>query len=198
CCREVPRVAAEVEIELPQRSKAVTPVRFPHPFRCAPLRHSSISPAPVLRSSDLRNGYRHLRVPIRREFQLCPRSSPRDYPEANLRQPNPDTFPVRKLRRKRTATLPCPQACEPATLDCTGCARNPGRPPAQECRRSHYPARWPRLANTRVQAVQAFYRLLWPYETMPRNRRRSDDCNPDAARLGPSVPLENPRPRAGD
>src|SRR5262249_42400402 len=99
------------------RNKAATPPRFLHPSRCGQMRRSSISPVPLWRSLDLRIGCRHLRVPIRREFPLCPRSSLRDYPEANLRLPNPDTFLVQKPSRKQTATLPCPPAVEPATRD---------------------------------------------------------------------------------
>src|SRR5262249_39311850 len=117
CCREMSPDTGEAESEYPPRNKAATPPRFPYPFRCGLLRHSSISPAPAWRSFDLRNGCRHLQVPIRREFPLCPRSSPRGYREASLRPPNPDTFLVRKPSRKQTATLPCPQADEPATLD---------------------------------------------------------------------------------
>src|SRR5215211_3569715 len=94
------------------RNKAVTPPRFPHPSRRGPLRHLSISPAPAWRSFDLRTGCRRLRVPILREFLLCPRSSPRGYPEVNLRPRNPDTFLVRKPSRKRRATLQCPQGVE--------------------------------------------------------------------------------------
>src|SRR5512132_1615553 len=107
----------EAENEYPTRNKAATPPRFPHPFRCGPLRHFSISRAPAWQSFDLRSGCRHPPVPILREFPLCPRSSPRDYPEANLQLLNPDTFLVRKPSRKRRATLPCPQVGEPATLD---------------------------------------------------------------------------------
>src|SRR3954466_4263346 len=107
----------EAENEYLLRNKAVTPPRFRHPFRCGPLRHSSISPAPAWRSFDLRTGCRRPRVPIRREFPLCPRSSPRGYPVANLQLPTPDTFLVRKPSRKQTVTLPCPQAGEPATRD---------------------------------------------------------------------------------
>src|SRR5262245_37927867 len=99
------------------RNKAVTPPRLPHPSRCEQMRHSSISRGLAWRSFDLRIGYRHPPAPIRREFPLSPRSSPRGYPEANLRLPNPDTFLVRKPSRKQTATLPCPLAVEPATLD---------------------------------------------------------------------------------
>src|SRR5215216_3381899 len=107
----------EVGNEYLPRNKAVTPPRFPHPSRRGPLRHLSISPAPAWRSFDLRNGCRRPRVPILREFPLCPRSSPLGCREANLRPPNPHTFLVRKPSRKRRATLPCPQGAEPAMLD---------------------------------------------------------------------------------
>src|SRR5215813_11473835 len=100
----------EGENEYPPGNRTATPPRFPHPFRCGQLRHLSISPAPASRSFDLRIGCPHLRVPIHREFRLCPRSSLRGYPEVNLQPPNPDTFLVRKRSRKPTATLPCLQA----------------------------------------------------------------------------------------
>src|ERR1700757_2032116 len=103
--------------EYPPMNKAATPLQFPHPFRCEPLRHSSISRALVWRSFDLRIGCRNPRVPILRGFPLYPRSSPRDYQEVNLQLPNPETFLARKRSRKQTATLPYPQAGEPATLD---------------------------------------------------------------------------------
>src|SRR5436190_20193407 len=148
----------EAENEYPPRNKAATPPRFPHPSPCGPLRHFSISRAPAWRSFDLRNGCRHPRVPILREFPLCPRSSPHGYPEANLQLLNPGTFLVRKRLRKQTATLPCPQGGEPATLDETGCARNRVRLLAQECRRSRYPDRCLRLASTRLEVAEPSYR----------------------------------------
>src|SRR4029078_12337351 len=103
--------------EYPPRNKAVTPPRFPHPPRCEPLHHSSISPAPAWRSFDLHTGCWHPPVPILRESPWCPRSSRADYPVATLQLPTPDTFPVRKPWSKQTAVLPCPQPAEPATHD---------------------------------------------------------------------------------
>src|ERR1044071_4900822 len=105
------------ENEYPPRNKVAGPPQHPHPFQYGPTLHLSISPAPAWRSFGLRIGCRHLRVPIPREFQLFLRSSPRDYPRANLQPPNPDTFLVRKRSHKRTATLPSPQGGEPAMLD---------------------------------------------------------------------------------
>src|SRR5262245_40347241 len=114
----------EAENEYPPRNKAAAPHRLPHPSRRGLLRHFSISPAPAWRSFDLRSGYRHLRVPIRREFPLYPRSSPHDCRAANLRPPNRGTFLVRKPPRKQTATLPCRGGAALVTLDRIGCARN--------------------------------------------------------------------------
>src|SRR5262249_49642977 len=115
--REMSQGTVEVENGYPPRNKAAAPVRFPHPSRSGPMRHLLISRALAWRSFDLRIGYRQLRVPIPREFPLCPRSSPRGYPGASLQPPNRDTFLVRKRWRRQTATSPCPQAGELATLD---------------------------------------------------------------------------------
>ena len=166
----------EAENECPPRNKAATPPRFPHPSRCGPLRHSSTSRAPAWRSFDLRSGCRHPRVPIPREFRLCPRSSPRDYPEANLQLPNPDTVPFESRRvnkrqychARRAASLQRSKlvVLEIASTYCARMASRLSRPMAAPC-------------SIRAGVTRHFTARLWLYETMLRNRRRCDDCNPD-------------------
>src|SRR5262245_21259936 len=95
---------AEAESGYLLRNKAASPLQFPHPSRSEPLHRSLISRALAWRSFGLRIDYWRPRVPILREFPSSPQSSQRGYPEVSLPRLNPDTFLVRKLSRKQTAT----------------------------------------------------------------------------------------------